>query len=93
MHFGEEDQYGGFRVILNVKVDILENEERPSMGGAMLAAVACGEYENVEEAAKAIVRVVDTIEPDPALAAKYEERYQKFKEIYPRCKDIFALLA
>lgn len=79
--------------ILNVKVDILENEEGPSMGGAMLAAVACGEYENVEEAAKAIVRVVDTIEPDPALAAKYEERYQKFKEIYPRCKDIFALLA
>ena len=79
--------------ILNVKVDILENEEGPSMGGAMLAAVACGEYENGEEAAKAIVRVVDTIEPDPALAAKYEERYQKFKEIYPRCKDIFALLA
>ena len=79
--------------ILSVKVDILENEEGPSMGGAMLAAVACGEYENVEEAAKAIVRVVDTIEPDPALAAKYEERYQKFKEIYPRCKDIFALLA
>ena len=79
--------------ILNVKVDILENEEGPSMGGAMLAAVACGEYENVEEVAKAIVRVVDTIEPDPALAAKYEERYQKFKEIYPRCKDIFALLA
>ena len=79
--------------ILNVKVDILENEEGPSMGGAMSAAVACGEYENVEEAAKAIVRVVDTIEPDPALAAKYEERYQKFKEIYPRCKDIFALLA
>lgn len=79
--------------ILNVKVDILENEEGPSMGGAMLAAVACGEYENVEEAAKAIVRVVDTIKPDPALAAKYEERYQKFKEIYPRCKDIFALLA
>ena len=79
--------------ILNVKVDILENEEGPSMGGAMLAAVACGEYENVEEAAKAIVRVVDTIEPDPALAAKYEERYQKFKETSPRCKDIFALLA
>ena len=79
--------------ILNVKVDILENEDGHSMGGAMLAAVACGEYENVEEAAKAIVRVVDTIEPDPALAAKYEERYQKFKEIYPRCKDIFALLA
>lgn len=79
--------------ILNVKVDILENEEGPSMGGAMLAAVACGEYENVEAAAAAIVRVVDTVEPDPALAAKYEERYQKFKEIYPRCKDIFALLA
>lgn len=75
--------------IFNIKVDIPANEEGPSMGGAMLAMVACGEYATVEKAAKAIVRVVGTEEPDPALAAKYEERYQTFRRLYPACKALF----
>lgn len=56
----------------------------------MLAAVACGEYASVEEAAAKIVEVVDTIEPDPELTAKYEERYSKFVKIYPTVKDLFS---
>ena len=78
--------------VLNIKVDVLANEEGPSMGGAMLAAVACGEYANVEEAAAKIVKVVDTVEPEPELAAKYEARYQQFRQIYPACKPIFGLI-
>lgn len=75
--------------VLNLKVDVIESEEGPAMGGAMLAAVACGEYADVEEAAGRIVKVVDTVEPEPELVAKYEERYQQFKEIYPACKELF----
>ena len=78
--------------VLNVSVDVLETEEGPSLGGAMLAAVACGEYASVEQAAAKIVKVVDTVEPDPALAAKYEARYQQFKQIYPACKELFQKL-
>ena len=59
------------------------------MGGAMLAAVACGEYADVEEAAAKIVKVIDTVEPEAALVEKYEARYQQFKEIYPACKALF----
>ena len=75
--------------VLNIKVDVIESEEGPSLGGAMLAAVACGAYSSVEEAAEKIVRIVDTIEPEPEIAAKYEERYQVFREIYPQCKELF----
>lgn len=78
--------------ILNVTVEVPKSEEGPAMGGAMLAAVACGEYQNVKEAADAIVRVVETIEPDPVLVEKYEERYQKFKQIYPALKPVFQKL-
>ena len=78
--------------VLNISVDVLETEEGPSLGGAMLAAVACGEYASVEQAAAKIVKVVDTVEPDPALAAKYEARYQQFKQIYPACKELFQKL-
>lgn len=75
--------------VLNLKVDIIESEEGPAMGGAMLAAVACGEYADVEEAAAKIVKVVDTVEPIPELVEKYEARYQQFREIYPACKELF----
>lgn len=78
--------------VLNIKVDVIESEEGPALGGAMLAAVACGEYANVEEAANKIVKVIDTIAPEPELAAKYEKKYQVFKEIYPQCKSIFQSL-
>jgi len=78
--------------ILNVKVDVIESEEGPALGGAMLAAVACGEYASVEEAAAKIVKIIDTVEPDAELVAKYEERYQQFKEIYPACKPLFDII-
>ena len=75
--------------ILNIKVDVIESEEGPALGGAMLAAVANGEFASVEEAAAKIVKVIDTVEPEPELAAKYEERYQKFVKIYPAVKALF----
>ena len=75
--------------ILNIKVDTLVNEEGPALGAAMLAAVANGEYESVAQAAAAIVKVTDTVEPDVELAALYEKRYQTFRGIYPRLKEMF----
>ncbi|MCI9124998.1 MAG: xylulokinase [Eubacterium sp.] len=75
--------------ILNIRVDTLASEEGPALGGAMLAAVANGEYADVQEAAEKIVKVVDTIEPEEELAALYEKRYQTFRKIYPQLKEIF----
>ena len=75
--------------IMNMKVDVIESEEGPALGGAMLAAVGCGECPDVETIAAKMVKVVDTVEPDPELVAKYEERYQKFRKIYPTVKGLF----
>lgn len=75
--------------VMNLKVDVIESEEGPALGGAILAAVGCGEYENVESAVEKLVKVVDTVEPTPELVEKYEEKYQKFKEIYPALKSWF----
>ena len=75
--------------VMNLKVDVPENEEGPSMGGAMLAAVGCGEYPDVETICNKLVRVVDTVEPEPELVAKYEEKYRKFRKLYPAMKELF----
>ena len=57
--------------------------------GPCWQAVACGEYASVEEAAAKIVKVVDTVEPIPENAQRYEERYQQFRKIYPAVKALF----
>ena len=75
--------------VMNLKVDVIESEEGPALGGAMLAAVGCGEYPDVETIAEKLVKVVDTIEPEPELVAKYEERYQQFRKLYPAVKGLF----
>ena len=75
--------------VLGLKVDVIETEEGPSYGGAILAAVACGEYGSVEEAAEKLIKVVDTIEPDAGLVRKYDERYEKFVKIYPAVKELY----
>lgn len=75
--------------VMNMKVDVIESEEGPALGGAMLAAVGCGEYPDVETIARKIVRVVDTVEPEPDLVEKYEEKYSRFKKIYPTVKGLY----
>ena len=75
--------------IMGLYVDVTESEEGPSMGGAMLAMVACGAYKSVEEAAAAIVKIVDTVEPDHELVEKYNARYEQFRQIYPVVKELF----
>lgn len=75
--------------VMNIKVEVIESEEGPALGAAMLAAVGCGEYPDVETATKQFVKTIDTVEPEKELVEKYEERYQKFKNIYPAVKNLF----
>ena len=46
----------------------------------------------MEEAAEKLVKIIDTIEPEPELAAKYEEKYRKFAKVYPAVKELFPQL-
>lgn len=69
--------------ILNMAVEVPETEEGPGYGGAMLAAVGCGVFESVKEAAYKWINVKETIYPNPEIVAKYEKKYQIFKKYYP----------
>ena len=78
--------------ILNIAIDLPQTEEGPGYGGAMLAMVGCGEYASVKACADALVNTTSTIEPDPEAAARYEEKYRKFRAIYPAVKPLFQIL-
>lgn len=76
--------------VLNIRLDIVKTEQGPGYGGAMLAMVGCGVYNNVNEACNELVEVVESIYPDKNLASLYDKKYQKFKKIYPALKGIFS---
>ena len=75
--------------VLNIPIDIPSAEEGPGFGGAVLAMVGDGVYDNIGACAEKFVSVKGTVLPDPEIAARYEERYNKFKFLYPSLKDVF----
>ena len=78
--------------ICGLELECIESEEGPGYGGAILAAVACGKYASVEEAAAKLVKVTEIVRPEPELTGRYEERYQRFRRIYPAVKELFPKL-
>ncbi|MBQ1750108.1 MAG: xylulokinase [Lachnospiraceae bacterium] len=78
--------------VMNIEITMPETEQGPGYGGAILAAVADGKYESVEAACEKLVSIKARIEPEPELAARYEERYQAFRKLYPALKDAFKAL-
>ena len=49
-----------------------------------------GAFASVQAAAEALVEVASTTEPDAELTAKYQARYEKFKQLYPALKSVFS---
>ena len=75
--------------ILGIPLDLPVTEQGPGYGGAMLAMVACGKYSSVIDAAKALIRVKTTVNPDPTITKRYEAKYAQFSKVYPTCKGLF----
>ena len=78
--------------VLGIPLDTVATEQGPGYGAAMLAMVACGRFSSVRQAAQELVRVKSTVEPDRQLTQLYDERYDRFRRIYPTCKNLFAQL-
>lgn len=78
--------------ILNVDITLLQTEQGPGYGAAMLAMVGCGEFADVKECANAFVKLKKTITPDADISSRYEMQYNKFKQIYPTLKNLFKII-
>lgn len=79
--------------VLDVKVDKVNSEEGPAFGAAILAAVGCGVYGSVKEAADQLIQIVSTTDQDPAIVERYNEKYNIFKGLYPALKDMYQQMA
>lgn len=75
--------------VLGIRLHILKTEQGPGFGAVILAMVGTGLYKSVNEASLKLCTVADTVYPEEGLTALYEERYSKYRKIYPALKNIF----
>ncbi len=79
--------------VLDKKVVLLEADEGPAYGAALLAAVGAGVFDSVSTACASCVRTSATVLPEPARAAVYRRIYPVFQELYARLASVFPELS
>jgi autoinducer-2 kinase len=69
--------------VLRIPVRIPVVKESTALGAAMFAGIGAGVYRDTAEAAERIVRFERTLDPDPSVAAVYDETFDRWSEVYP----------
>jgi len=78
--------------ILNIKIVILNIEEGPAYGAALIAGVGAGIYSNVEEACKKTIKEISETNPIRENVKKYRKIYEIYKSLYKDLKDDYKKL-
>jgi ribulokinase len=73
--------------VSNVPINIPKVSEAPTLGSAIIGAVAGGVYPDLVTASDNMVTIVDRIEPDPQAYQQYKYYADKYAELYPMLKD------
>jgi xylulokinase len=74
--------------VLGIPIERIAVEEGAAYGAALLGGVAGGVFADAAEAVAACVRVRDAIEPDPEWQKVYDERYLRYRALYPALRDL-----
>lgn len=74
--------------VLNVEVELIQNDEGPALGSAILAMVADNQYKDVIEAADKITIVEKVVKQDPEIVLRYDKLYKKYTKIYKALKEL-----
>ena len=62
------------------------------LGAAILAGLATGVYSSAAEGVEQFVEEDRVFEPDSARHARYKEKHEQFRELYPALKDVLKRL-
>jgi xylulokinase len=82
----QADITGREHVLINV-------DEGPAFGVALLAGVGTGVYPSVEEACRSTIKVTSNTQPDMAAKSLYDRYYSVYRALYPAVKDQFAAVS
>lgn len=74
--------------ITGIPVVVPRITEAAGWGAALLAGIGTGYFSSAAQAAEEMLHLVQRFEPDPVQAARYEERYTLYREVYPAVKGL-----
>jgi xylulokinase len=72
------------------EVEILAAEEGAAYGAALLAGVGARFWDSVDQACDAVVKVQTRVSPNARAAEVLKKQYEKFRQLYPALKPLFA---
>lgn len=78
--------------VLRRPLQVALEAESTCLGSGMLAAAAAGLHPSIRDAAVAMSSTGAEYRPDERRAARYDQLYGAYREIYPRLRDVFAQL-
>ncbi len=76
--------------VFGKRVASLETQEGSAYGAALLAMVGTGEYANVPEVCRAVIRERESLTPRPHEAELYSEAHQTYRALYPALRGVFS---
>ncbi|MBN2628364.1 MAG: carbohydrate kinase [Spirochaetales bacterium] len=79
-----------FSDVSGIPVETIDTKELGALGVAMAAAVAGGEYADLGEAARTMVRIKEKIQPDPALKGIYDRKFRRYKAVAEALDPLWA---
>jgi FGGY-family pentulose kinase len=79
--------------VLGRPVHLPAEGEACALGAALVAAVHAGHYANLDEAARAMVRLAEVIEPHTENKRLYDYYYEKYLATYPALRGLMHALA
>lgn len=79
--------------VLNRPLLLLDVNETETLGGAILAGVGVGIFDNAGVIAREIINNSKKIEPNPENGEKYSSYFELFKKLYIDVKDDFKVLS
>ena len=78
--------------VLGTEIVMVNSIEGAAYGAALLAACGDGAFSSVEEACRTTIQVVERTQPGKD-AAKYNELYTTYHQLYPILKETFSRLS
>jgi L-xylulokinase len=69
-----------FADVLDKSMEVTGVSELGCLGASMCAAVCAGLYKDLSEAGKNMVKVTERTDPNPALKAIYDQKYETYKK-------------
>jgi xylulokinase len=79
--------------VYGMPVDIVEAEEGPAYGAALLAGVGVGVWKTVDQACETAVRVATRVPANSASVAVMNKQYAAYRKLYPALREVYADLA